>query len=279
MTTKFLELAENKLRSRDIKEITIKGYMNSLRNIRSGVKSTSKGLKFFKRTEKIITYMDSIDNIQSRMNLMKPILNLLKDEPKLQDTYQIYLLKLREYKEIHMNKQKENKFTDKEIKNISKWKDIKNIKPSSLDEKVFHSLLVNDNLFLRLEYFSIKLENFNRDTDNWIDGDNLVMNNFKNVKSLGPQKFKLSQKTTDIIDDIRGDWLMTNHNMSQPNRTRWIKNFFKRNTGKDINNNLLRKIFVNEVLKKNLSTNQLEKIARKMLNTFATWNDNYRKVN
>lgn len=275
----FLQLTESKLTAKGLKPLSIKTYQRDLTKLRNNVISTSKTLKYFKRTEKIKTYLDTIDNLNTRNNVLKPILTLLRDESKFKDTYEFYSVIMRDIRTKIETKKKENKFTKKEKDNLTKWKEIKKIKPSNLDEEIFLSLLINDNLFLRLEYFDIKLDEYNTTTDNYIDGPFLYMNSFKNVKTFGPQKFDLSDETTDIIERIKGSWLMTNHNILRSSRSNWISNFFKKHLNKSINNNLLRKIYVNEVLKKNLSTNKLDKIARKMLNTFNTWNNNYRKVN
>lgn len=277
----FLKTMRTKLEKQNIKSITIDGYMNSLTKIRTNVKSKSIGIKYFKLTDKILTYLDTIKNTNTRLNLMKPILNLLKREPKLQDTYQIYLSKFNEWKLINNKDKGENKFTEKELKDKVEWKDIVNIKPKKLNDKIFLSLLVNDNLFLRLAFFSIKLDEYNTTTDNYIDGPFLFMNDFKNVKTLGPQKFNLSDKTTDIIKEIKGSWLMSNHNLTNPNKSAWVKRIFNKYLKKSVNNNLLRKIYINHILlnKPKLSNNEIDKLARKMLNTRATWEDTYRKVN
>lgn len=274
----FLQLTEQTFNGKNLRPLTIKTYQRDLTKLRDNVRSTSKGLKYFNRTEKIKTYLNTIENLNSRNNVLKPILNLLKNNPKFTDTYNFYLSMMREIRTNIDNKQKDNKFTKKEKDNHADWKDIKKIKPVGNNEKIYHSLLVNDNLFLRLIVFDIKLDEYNESTDNYIDGPFLYINDFKNMKSLGPQKFNLSNKTTDIIEDIKGSWLMTNHAILNSGKSKWIKRFFNKKLGKEINNNLLRKIYINEVLKKNLSTNQLEKIALKMLNTFATWNMNYRKI-
>ena len=281
MTTQFLETMETKLNTRNIKQITINGYMNGLRNLRINVKSTSKTIKFFKRTDKIKVYLDSVENLNTRKNILKPILNLLKDEPKLQDTYQFYYLINKDLVNKINKKIGENKFTKKETKNKITWLDVINIKPEGLDEKIYHSLLVNDNVFIRLEHFNIKLDEYDEKTDNYIDGPFLFMNSFKNVKSFGPHKINLSDETTDIIENIRGSWLVSNHGISQSGRGKWITRFFKKRTGKSVNNNLLRKIYINHVLKSlpNITNNQITERAKKMLNSKETWINTYRKVN
>lgn len=273
---------QTKLENEGLKESSIKTHIRNLQKIinETGIKKINEKNKnkVVKGIEEMTFEGKSISN-NTKASRYKTLLVLLRNDDNKKELWSFYNQILKEKAKLINNKQKENKFTEKEIDNLIKWKKIKKIKTSNLNEKIFHSLLVNDNLFLRLEVFNIKLDEYNTTTDNYINGSFLFMNDFKNVAKLGKQKFDLSNKTTDIIEEIKGSWLMTNHATTHSNKSMWIKNFFFKRTGKKINQNLLRKIYINEVLKKNLSTNQFEELARKMLNTFTTWNNNYRKVN
>jgi len=280
MTTIFLELAQSELESKGLKQITIDGYIRDLTKLRTNVKSTSKTFKYFNRTEKILTYINSVTNLNTKDNLFKPIMNILRDRPKQLSTYNIYLVESRKLRKEIQGKLKENKFTKKELDNKIEWKDIVDLKLINMNEKLYKSFIINDNLFLRLAYFSIKHKNFDKD-DNYVDKGILYMNQFKNVDSLGRQKFKLSKKTLELIKlNSADDYIFTNHKISISGLSKFVSRIFKKKLNKSVNNNLLRKIYVNHILKTlpNITNKQIEEKARKMLNTFGVWISTYRKV-
>lgn len=272
--------AEKVFADKGLKESTINNYMRNLTKIidNAGVKSITNKTK-----DKIATYIDSIPNLGTRKNFYKVLTSLLVDNRKKKDVYKFFLDKLLALNPQITKKLKKNKFKDKELENKVEWKDIKKIKMEDLtdDMKIVFSMIKNDNLFLRLEYFTIKLKNFDKDNDNYIEGNTLVMNKFKNVKEFGAQRFRLSKKTMSLVKK-RGEqeYLLDSHSLAQSSKSEFISRMFKKGLGKPINNNLLRKIYINEVLKKfNKMTNeQLEKKARRMLNTPQMWIEIYRKV-
>jgi len=267
------------LLSRNLAESTIKTYLNSLKNLNKVVNINDNVSRLTTKQPQIIKYISTIKNKEGQKKILKPILNVLRDNDKYKTTYDTYLKLIKKIQLKIEKKVGQNKFTKTESSNKIEWKDITSIKPITLTDKIFKSMLVNDNLFLRLEYFNIKLKNYT-DDDNYIKNGYLYMNSFKNIKKLGSQKFKLKKKTMDLVEQVGEiDYLFYNHNMSQPNKTRWVKNYFKRHTGKSVNNNLLRKIYVNHKLKRRLSNNVIKLYAGKMLTSIEMWNTFYKKIN
>ena len=275
--SRLINKLENKLTKEGLKESSIKTHISNLEKIinNTGIKKVNE-----KNKNKIVETIENepiSDN--TKKSRYKTLLVLLRNEEKNKKLWEFFNVKIKETNVKVDKVLKENKFSSKELDNKVKWKDIKKIKPKNLNEEIFLSLIVNDNLFLRLEVFNIKLDEFNETTDNYIDGPFLHMNSFKNISKLGPQKFSLSDKTTDIIEKIKGSWLMSNHVINPSGKSKWIKRFFNKNVGKEINNNLLRKIYVNKFDFNKLSGAKLDKIAKKMLNTSNTIRENYMKVN
>lgn len=266
------------LLSRNLSPSTIKTYESSLRKLNKIVEIKDKVDNLVVKQLAILKFIDTIENNESKKKILKPILNVLRDNEKYKITYDIYLNKIKNLQDKINKKINNNKYEPKDKKNIVDWETIKNIKPDTLSDKIFYNFIVKENLFLRLEIFNIKLKNYT-ENDNYINNGYLFMNKFKNLKSLGKLKFKLGKSTLNLIQQKEDEYLFFNYSNTQSSKTKCIQKFFQKYVGKPIGNNLLRKIFINSKQNSKLSNNQKTRKGKKMLNTLRMWDTVYKKVN
>ena len=266
---------ENQLKKEGLKESTIYGYMVSLNKLEeAGIDKINN-----ETADKIIKFINDMNNKNTKKNYYKPVLKYTKTRnPELYEKF------YEDFKKIANSLQKDNKnnkYSKKEINNKVEWEDIRKLglrKMKTLDDKIFYQFIVKENLFLRLAIFNIKLKDYDEDKDNYIKDGYLFMNDYKNKNSLGKQRFKLKKTTMRLINKVDDD-LLLDIGIDKNTKTNFYKRFFKRHLGKEINNNLLRKIYVNHHDFNKISQNQMEKKARKMLNTPAVWGEFYKKIN
>ena len=266
------------LSNSDLSESSIQSIQNQLKFIDEIKSIKTKGIKKLNSKKTIMRELnkkyDKPRTIKTKIEAIKTLLLNHNGESKLRDFYVEQSNIIRKQVENIVN---ENKLTTKEKDNIVEWKDIVDIKDKliKLDHKIIYQFIVEEKLFLRLAIFDIKLKNFDKDNDNYIKDDKLVMNDFKNVKSYGSQIFKLKKSTLDLINQVKGDKLF---NLTIDQKKRFINNMFKKYLQKPINNNLLRKIYINEVMKDKLTNNEIKTKARRMLNSYDMWVKDYRKL-
>lgn len=268
------ELAEQ-LENEGLKESTIYGYLIIIdKLISSGIDEISK-----ETANKILEYIKGLKNKNTKKNYFKPILKYTKDRnPELYKKFYDEFLIVAKAKE---KENKENKYTKSEKNKLVTWEDIKKLglrKMETLNDKIFYQFIVKENLFLRLAIFNIKLKDYDENKDNYIKDGILYMNDFKNINSMGKQQFKLLKKTRELIDKVDND-LLLDIGVDKNTKTNFYKRFFKKYLGKDINNNLLRKIYVNHHDFNTLSQSKMDKKATKMLNTPGVWGEHYKKIN
>jgi hypothetical protein len=234
-----------------------------------------------KTKDKVVNFIETRKSDSQKKDYYKPILNYLRDNKRKKKIYEFYVMKIKEIGKKIDDELKENKYKIKEKENKVEWKEIINIDMSKLndEEKLLMSFIINDNLFLRLAVMTIKKRDYDEEKDNYVKGKVLHMNDFKNKNKLGSQKFTLSKKTLDLVKKMDNDEYLFSRGLSSKKvQSTFISRTFNKALGKKINNNLLRKIYINEMLKSNLSNKELEGKARRMLNTLNMWNSVYRKV-
>jgi hypothetical protein len=278
-----LNRLKNRLEKRGLKENTIETHMRNMRIILDGA-----GIKTIteKNKDKIVNFIDNErlkrggkTSNNTKKARYKCILAYLRDG-KRKKLYKEFNDIYSEISGIVDKQLGENKLKPEEKENYTEWKELKKLDQSRLNEnqKIFLSFIFNDELFLRLSYFKIKLKNYDEDNDNYIKNGVLYMNDFKNVAKLGSQKFTLSKKTLELVKNIDNEYLFTNHSYKHPAHSSFITKLFKKTINKSLNNNLLRKIYVNSFDLGNMTNNEIDKIAKRMLNTRETLLNNYKKV-
>lgn len=278
MTTTILDEVKQIFINKGLKEISVKNNTATIKVIFDNVSSNKEGLLFFRDKAKIMRFINTRENPNTRHSYIKAILSLLNDNKKLRVPYLFFRKELSKTTEKIVEKVDKNEFSDREKEKIVSWETLISIKPTRLDHKIYMSFIKNDNIFLRLKIFTIKLKKFDKKTDNYIIGDKLVMNDFKNVKSLGQQTFTLSKETMELVSLLGEENDLFNIGGDQSTRSKLIKNMFNKFLDKPIGDVLIRKIYITSVLKTNPTNEDIKIKARKMLNTFEMWMTNYRKI-
>lgn len=273
----FLSKSENLLNSIDMKESTKNSHLKRIRVLDRLLENVdNEGLRKLIRYDKVIKIINQkYKNFNTRKGYYNTILMLLREMNKQgteeHNNYKLQLIITNDNVNDVIN---ENKYSSREKEKLIKWEDIKKINPIGYNHKIFYQFIVKENLFLRLKIFSIKLKDYDRKRDNYIKGKTLYLNDFKNVEAVnkGSQKFRLKKETIDLIN-FNQDYLININDGTQ-----FIKKFFKKYTKNEVNDVLLRKIYINHHLQKNLSNKKLQKKADRMLNNLSDWNTNYRKT-
>jgi hypothetical protein len=276
--TKLTEKMINHFNNQDLADRTKEQY---IRNTKKLIENTEIKTFTDKTKDKVINYIETFSNKGTRKNYYKPILNYLRDNKRKKKIYEFYRMKIKELEGKIQDELGENKYKIKEKENKVEWKTIIDIDMSKLndEEKLFMSFIINDNLFLRLAVMTIKKRDYDEEKDNYIKGKVLYMNDFKNKRYIGSQKFNLSKKTLDLVKKLDYDgYVFSRHNSSNKVQSTFVSRMFNKALGKKITQTLLRKIYINEMLGRGLSNNELENRAKKMLNNLNMWNTTYRKV-
>jgi hypothetical protein len=275
--TALLTTLHDKINSLKLADSTKKTYKLTLNSLFFNYPDlTINDITNPKKMGKLIDDMKTKKNkpisMSSKKSVYKVLFNITTGEVK-----EIYreIVKSDKMREKHRDK-----YTPVEKTNLVSWDNIKAIKPDTLEHKIFHSFITVDNLFLRLEYFNIKLKDYNIEKDNYINNKKLYLNNHKTSNKIGVQVFILKKKTLDLIEQVDNEYLFSNHNTPTSSKSRWVVSFFRKYLEKDINNNLLRKIYINEIINKFnvLTTKQIHILAKRMLNSVETWINVYKRL-
>lgn len=303
---KFRQNILKELNKKDLSENTKETYIKNLLKVRELGNFKQYTINMFKKAEDIIDVLKEHYEPNTQQTIIGSILGLLKGNNKFDDEYLLYRERNGALLKRISDKRDLNKLSDKEKMNNEEWNELKkvmlskalkdnNSKVNDFNDSILTSLYFNDEIIPRLEFASVKLNNFNKESDNFIEGNKITFNKFKNVKSLGSQTFKLSSKTKKLIQDfknfrksknINDDFLFisqrTNKGFINKKFSDFIIGYFKRYTGKSINNNLLRKIYTDYLVNKpgysKLTNAERKKMHIRLLHLPETANSVYRKV-
>lgn len=252
--TNKIETFFNKL---DKSEQTKKTYKTRLLKLVNDL--NIKSIKSLKDTDKIDNYIKDLKPATQKLFLV-PL-------------YQFTKLKYYQDKYLNINKdlfknQKDNKLTNKEKDNLISYKEFKKLKIKRKENEYKHILLELIKLPFtpRLEYRNIR---FGKDDNknNWIDLENkqIIINDYKTKNKHGKIVYELPTKK--IINDLKkhkrflkdNDYLLGREYSSNV-FSKYLTNLMKEVSGKNINNNLLRKIkgnhFINNKKIQKMSLNE-----------------------
>ncbi len=92
-----------------------------------------------------------------------------------------------------------------------------------------------------LDYISMKIRNFDKSTDNYIDKNYFVFNTFKTAKSQGPQKVEIPKEVLKVIKKFikinDSDYLLFKNNkkpMASSDYTKTMNNIYGGKMGSDV---------------------------------------------
>ena len=285
----FKEIISKQLRANreKISDSSIKTYASMLSSINKKL-GGEKDLEFFsKDTDKIINFIK--ENITSNQT-QKTLLSALYILTDLKD-YKDFMLEICKkvndnYKEQKMSdKQKEHRISFQEVQD--KVTQLLSAIKTNPNLNAYESFLIaafSSGVYApprRSEFAFVKIKNFDKQKDNYLEKNKIVFNSYKTAKKYGSQiyevpsplipvlkKYLKMNKTDYLFPKRNGDVCMTNVDY---NRT--LQKIF----GKTISVDNLRSIYLSEKYKNIPSLVDMEKTAEAMGHTVSTSLENYVK--
>jgi hypothetical protein len=283
----FEDVKKHLLKNKSLSENSLKTYTNQLKTLFNSIwKNEDFNYKyFFDKSDKVLEKLKSIENINTRKTKTAALVILTGDKSKVVKKYRdLMSADLEKYNnEIKQNKmndkQKENWIDLKEVNSIynnlkKKYKDLWNKEKLTADELLDLQKIVILSLYVLIpprrlkDYLDFKLKNYDKETDNYVDKNELIFNSYKTAKFHGQDKVALPLTLKKIINK----WKTKNNNdfllidfygkqLKAPALTKILNSIFKKN----ISVNMLRHIFITENVGPKIK--ELEKVAQEMGHT------------
>ncbi len=285
----FREIISKQLRfnREKISDSSIKTYASMLSSINKKL-GGEKDLEFFsKDTDKIINYIkENIASNQTQKTMLSA-LYILTDLKEYKDFMLQICKKVNDnYKEQKMNeKQKEHRISFEDVKNkVNELLSMLKTNPSLPSYELFLIAAFSSGVYSpprRSEFAFVKIKNFDRRTDNYLEKNKIVFNSYKTAKKYGSQIYEVPTPLIPIVKKYlklnKTDYLFPKRNanecMTNVDYNRTLQKIF----GKTISVDNLRSIYLSEKYKNIPSLNDMEKTAEAMGHTITTSLENYVK--
>ena len=190
------------------------------------------------------------------------------------------------YKEQKMNdKQKEHRISFEDVKNkVNELLNMLKTNPSLPSYELFLIAAFSSGVYApprRSEFAFVKIKNFDRRTDNYLEKNKIVFNSYKTAKKYGSQIYEIPSPLIPIVKKYlrlnKTDYLFPKRNsdacMTNVDYNRMLQNIF----GKTISVDNLRSIYLSDKYKNIPSLVDMEKIAEAMGHQVVTALENYVK--
>ena len=285
----FRQNISDKLRANreKISDSSIKTYASMLSSINKKLEG-EKDLEFFsKEKDKIIKYIkENITSFQTQKTLLSA-LYILTDL----NQYKEYMLEIckkvnENYKKQKLSvKQKEHRISFEEVKEkVSQLLSAIKTNPSLNSYEQFLIAAFSSGVYApprRSEFAFVKIKNFDRRTDNYLEKNKIVFNSYKTAKRYGSQIYDLPSPLIPIVKKYlklnKTEYLFPKRNsdacMTNVDYNRTLQKIF----GKTISVDNLRSIYLSEKYKNIPSLVDMEKTAEAMGHTLTTSLENYVK--
>jgi len=285
----FIETISKHLRANreKISDSSIKSYASMLSSINKKLNG-EKDLEFFsKDKDKIINHIkENISSNQTQKTLLSA-LYILTDLKEYKDLMLEICKKVNDnYKEQKMSvKQKEHRISFEEVKN--KVNDLLNMlktNPGLNSYELFLIAAFSSGVYApprRSEFAFVKIKNFDRRMDNYLEKNKIVFNSYKTAKKYGSQIYEVPSPLIPIVKKYlklnKTDYLFPKRNgdecMTNVDYNRTLQKIF----GKTISVDNLRSIYLSDKYKNIPSLVDMEKTAEAMGHTVSTSLENYVK--
>ena len=270
-----------------ISDSSIKTYSSMLSSINKKLDG-EKDLEFFsKEKDKIINYIrENITSFQTQKTLLSAlyILTDLKDYKDLM--LEICKQVNESYKEQKLNnKQKEHRITFEAVKDkVNSLLSMLKTNPTINMYEQFLIAAFSSGVYSpprRSEFASVKIKNFDKQKDNYLEKNKIVFNSYKTAKKYGSQIYEVPSPLIPIVKKYlklnKTDYLFPKRNsdacMTNVDYNRMLQKIF----GKTISVDNLRSIYLSEKYKNIPSLVDMEKTAEAMGHTLTTSLENYVK--
>ena len=270
-----------------ISDSSIKTYSSMLSSINKKLDG-EKDLEFFsKEKDKIINYIkENITSFQTQKTLLSAlyILTDLKDYKDLM--LEICKQVNESYKEQKLNnKQKEHRITFEAVKDkVNSLLSMLKTNPTINMYEQFLIAAFSSGVYSpprRSEFASVKIKNFDKQKDNYLEKNKIVFNSYKTAKKYGSQIYEVPSPLIPIVKKYlklnKTDYLFPKRNsdacMTNVDYNRMLQKIF----GKTISVDNLRSIYLSEKYKNIPSLVDMEKTAEAMGHQVVTALENYVK--
>ncbi|MBT6231088.1 MAG: site-specific integrase [Candidatus Scalindua sp.] len=249
-----IEIRDSLKSKRTYKTKSLDAYSSLLSSLLKNLKLPLKLESFTKYKSKILAFTRSNKQaIQTNKTRLSALYVMTGIEQYRELMIELCNIVNEKYKEQKMNpKQKENRITFAEVE--EKVEEVRDI----LDEEESEENHVNYLLLAfmtgatpgiyprRNEYANVKIKNYNKDTDNYLQGKTITFNNYKTFKKYGKQEVKIP---VSLYRDVKR-WLKVNDtdylftNKGKPFNSSTLSKRLHKIFGGIIGVNELRSIFI-----------------------------------
>ncbi len=302
-----------------IKDSSINAYVMNVRKLQSALNYPQNDkLDFLREHNKVISYLNTLDKITTRKNILASIVVALKAEKYDEKLIDIYSDLMKELNGEYFHTLEEQKMTPSQrekwvsyesivelanaiLKEVIKFKDEESLSPAQMkllqDLVILRSYLVTParNTFATMNVIDKdKYERLKDPEGNYVVLDNgtpkfFVLNSYKNSAHLGTRKIMIDQDTANIIKlwlryNKTGSYLITatGRQMSPNYLTKYLIHIFKHHLGKNISSSMLRHIIITHYLEGTPTIKEDQQQDNEMMNRFQHSNymsKLYRKIN
>ena len=271
----------------NLKDISINNYDRNIRNIYKNIGKRNKkmpSLRFlYTDTDKVISYINSIENINTKMTYLTicylciDILDKLKPSKKLKDIFKLYRNEYLPLKEKHQKRIDNNIPTTKQKDNYLPYAELLTYVRSLTDpqKKVVGLLLLKyarrnewaDIIYIKSKDYN-KIPKEERLKHNYLVVKNnkkylFVLNQYKTSKHIGQIKLDVDDELTTALDNhlsTRGDkkYLLYGSRgakITASKFTDYVRQLFK-DTGKNITSTAIRHIVLSDMKLKECKANK-----------------------
>ena len=285
----FRQNISDKLRANreKISDSSIKTYSSMLCSINKKLDG-EKDLEFFsKEKDKIINHIkEKITSNQTQKTLLSA-LYILTDLKEYKDFMLEICKKVNDnYKQQKMNeKQKEHRISFEDIKNkVNSLLSMLKTNPSLQSYELFLIAAFSSGVYSpprRSEFAFVKLKNYDKKVDNYLEKNKIVFNSYKTAKKYGSQIYEVPLPLVPILKKYlrlnKTDYLFPKRNgdvsMTNVDYNRTLQKIF----GKTISVDNLRSIYLSEKYKNIPNLNDMQETATAMGHSIQTGLENYVK--
>ena len=275
----------------NISNSTVKTYISILRTIYKKLDGKD-GIKFFENEKrKIIDDILKIENNQTIKTKLSALFVLTGDDDYHKPMLEFANKVNANYKEQKTDKKRaENLPTIDELKQIYDNAKTALLKNKSIDNFITYFVIALTSGVIMpprrsLDYCEMKIRNFNKTEDNYIDKDNFIFNKFKTSKFV-KQEDKIVKIPTEILKFIKqfkkisdNDYLLYNVKTDRPYNASTFSKLLNRIFGKNISVDALRSIYLTNLYGGLPPIKQLEQTAQEMGHSVSSALNYYVKQN
>ena len=281
----------NKDGKRDIKETSIKQYLNKIRILYKQIYNKNfvvKDLYLLKDTDIFINHIKKKygSSNSSSLSYFIAITSILNRLDGYEEQYKKYNEVMMNYYNKNVKKVGENKLTEKEEKNYIVWDKILKINEfNNTEDELIYNLYSclpprrNDYRFMKIIRGKVDVDKLDKEYNYYlVDMNKLIFKNYKTNYVYGDQIINLNSEDTDILKYSKLKKILKEHTkdfkdndlLFTNNKNEIIKNFTLKiqksiqYEGKKLTANLLRHSFISWISNKKLTKNELDEISYMM---------------